>query len=62
MKFTSNFVTQVHEEALAEFKAKVEEDMREFEEKRKEEIEKIQSVGTEEKKQLMVRGGCNTLL
>ena len=48
-------VTQVHEDALAEFKAKVEQDMKEFEEKRKEEIEKIQSVGAEEKKQLEVR-------
>lgn len=45
----------MHEDALAEYKAKVEQDMKEFEVQRKAEMEKVKSAATEEeKKRIMV--------
>ena len=41
----------MHETALAEYKAKVDEDMRMFEEQRREEMRKIASAENEEEKQ-----------
>ena len=46
---------QVHEDALAEYKTKVEEDMKEFEVQRKAEMERVKAAATEEeKKRIMV--------
>ena len=48
-------VMQVHEDALAEYKTKVEEDMKEFEVQRKAEMERVKAAATEEeKKRIMV--------
>ena len=50
---------QVHEDALAEYKTKVEEDMKEFEAQRKEELGRVKAAATEEeKKRIMVSFGA----
>lgn len=46
----------MHEDALAEYKMKVEADMKEFEVQRKAEMERVKTAATEEeKKRIMVK-------